>query len=69
MKALILALLAVTTLNPTGDRYSESLTYSVWAGPGLHLIMSDNGTPDNYDDDWVIDYETNREVTVLVWDK
>jgi len=44
-------------------------TYDVWAAPHLHLIMDDNGTPDDYSDDWVIDYEDNRIVTVKVWDK
>ena len=65
MKAMILILLASTTLRT--QPYAD--VYSVWAEPGLHLIMSDNGTPDDYDDDWVIDYETNRVVTVKVWDK
>lgn len=42
--------------------------YSVWAEPNLHLMMCDNGTPDNYDDDWVVDWEDNREVTVTIHD-
>lgn len=72
MKALIIALMALTTISPVEkryDQYSDAGCYDVWAQPGLHLMMSDNGTPDNYDDDWVIDYETNREIMVAVLDK
>lgn len=49
--------------------YSGAGVYDVWAPNGLHLAMSDNGTPDDYDDDWVIDWEDNRDVMVLVLDK
>lgn len=65
MKILTLMLLAFTTLQtqPIAD------VYSVWAEPGLHLMMCDNGTPDDYDDDWVVDWEYNRDVMVLVLDK
>lgn len=65
MKALLIALIATTALAPVEKRDG---VYDVWAAPGLHLMMSDNGTPDDYDDDWVIDYETNRDVMVTVLD-
>lgn len=58
LKAVVTHLLAV----PSGN------VYSVWSEPGLHLMMCDNGTPDNYDDDWVVDWEDNREVTVAIHD-
>lgn len=67
MKALVLGLIAVTALRPQpADKHDG--VYSVWAEPGIHLIMSDNSTPDDYSDDWVIDYEDNREVIVTVLD-
>lgn len=71
MRALILALLATTITGPQKyyDCYSEAGAYNVWAEPGFHLIMSDNATPDDYSDDWVIDYEDNRDVMVVVLDK
>lgn len=72
MKALLIALIATTAIAPVEKRYdgySDAGVYDVWASPGLHLVMSDNGTPDDYDDDWVIDYETNRDVMVTVLDK
>lgn len=72
MKALIIALVASTVISgPTRyyDQYSEAGMYNVWEESGLHLMMSDNGTPDDYSDDWVIDYETNRDVVVAVLDK
>ena len=50
---------------------SEDLpsVYDTWTGPNLHLIMSDNGTPDDFGDDWVIDWEDNREVINIILDK
>lgn len=42
--------------------------YDVWAEPNLHIMMSDNGTPGDYDDDWVVDWEDNREIEVCVID-
>lgn len=66
MKALILALVCAVTIAPP----SKAKTYSVWSeGDTLHLIMSDNGTPDDYDDDWVVDWEDNREYKVIILDK
>lgn len=48
---------------------SADCTYSVWSDDGhTHLIMSDNGTPGNCDDDWVVDWEDNREFTVTILD-
>ena len=61
MKAIIIALIASVTITP------QSNTYSVWS-EDVHLIMDDNGTPDDYDDDWVVDWETNREVIVTILD-
>lgn len=70
MKAMMIALIALTaTVSPRVDMYHGGQVYSVWAEPGLHLMVSDNGTPDDYDDDWVIDWEDNRDVMVLVLDK
>lgn len=70
MRAMIFALIALATMGPerSYDQYSESGMYSVWAEPGLHLMMDDNGTPDDYSDDWVIDYEDNRTVKIAVLD-
>lgn len=42
--------------------------YSVWAEPNLHLMMCDNGTPDDFNDDWVVDWEDNRDITVTIHD-
>ena len=75
MKALLIGMLVTTLIapvEPVEKRYSDYSTdgvYDVWASPGLHLVMSDNSTPDDYDDDWVIDYETNRDIVVTVLDK
>ena len=73
MKLMMLALIALTVTAPAGperyyDQYSDAGMYNVWAEPGLHLMMSDNGTPDDYDDDWVVDWEDNRVVEVAVMD-
>lgn len=73
MKAMMIALIALTaTVSPVAkhyDQYSDNGCYNVWGSPGLHLMMSDNGTPDDYSDDWVIDWEDNREVMVTVLDE
>lgn len=73
MKLMMLALIALTvTTSPVEkryDKYSDSGVYDVWGAPGLHLVMDDNGTPDDYSDDRVIDYEDNRAVRVAVLDK
>lgn len=63
---LLIILRAVVThlaaVQPVGD------VYSVWAEPNLHIMMCDNGTPDDPEDDWVVDWEDNRDVTVIVND-
>ena len=71
MKALILAITALVAMHPSRsyDQYSDNGMYSVWAEPGFRLMMSDNGTPFDYDDDWVVDWEYNRDVVVMVLDK
>lgn len=67
MKAMMLALIALTvTASPVEKR---DCVYDVWSEPGLHLMMCDNGTPDDYSDDWVVDWEDNRAVIVAVLDK
>lgn len=38
--------------------------YSAWSESGIHLILSDNGTPDDVEDDFICDWETNREFTI-----
>ena len=47
---------------PAGD------VYSAWTQDGLHLMISDAGTPGNYDDDFICDWETNREFTITIHD-
>lgn len=46
----------------------ESQIYDVWMEPNLHLMMSDNGTPGIYDDDWVVDWEDNRKTEIFIND-
>ena len=63
MMAFVMALIATLVINPA----PLDDTYSVWS-EDIHLIMSDNGTPDDYDDDWVVDWETNRIVNIDIID-
>lgn len=63
MTAFILTMIATMVISPA----PQEDTYSVWS-EDIHLIMSDNGTPTDYDDDWVVDWEDNREVIVTVLD-
>lgn len=60
-KALLL-IMASTTHN------AQDNCYSAWTDTGIHLIMSDNGTPTDYSDDWIVDYEDNRNVKVTILD-
>lgn len=51
-----------------GSEPVQASMYTVWTGQGLHLMMSDNGTPGNYDDDFVVDWEDNRQVKITILD-
>lgn len=51
MKLAILALIALVTLPHQGDCYSAYTT------DGVHLIISDNGTPQKLEDDFICDWE------------
>lgn len=42
--------------------------YEAWTDTGIHLMVCDNGTPDDYEDDWIYDWETNREFTITIHD-
>ena len=42
--------------------------YSAWTDNGLHLMISDNGTPDNPEDDFICDWEDNRAFEIIVKD-
>ena len=59
---LKLLLMLLSILHPQPE------LYSVWAEPGIHIVMCDNGTPADYEDDYVIDWEDNRVVSVYVFD-
>lgn len=65
MKTLIFLLAATIFCSPTPKDH----TYSVWSGESkLHLIISDNGTPGDYDDDWIVDWENNRDYEITILD-
>ncbi len=63
---IVLIMLVVTTLMKP---QTNGNIYSVWNSDGVHLMMCDNGTPTQYDDDWVVDWEDNREIVVTLLDK
>lgn len=68
MTALIIGLIIGTLMTPAKSLPVDDC-YSVWSeGDRIHLIMCDNGTPDDFDDDWVVDWETNRDFHVEVYD-
>lgn len=47
---------------------APSNTYNAWTDTGVHLIIDDNGTPNNFDDDFIIDWETNRQFKISIQD-
>lgn len=61
-----LLLLLLALLAPAAPK--KGTCYSAWTETGTHLIMSDNGTPNDPDDDFVADWETNREYTITIND-
>lgn len=46
---------------------TQPTVYEAWTDTGIHLMMSDNGTPDNLEDDFVVDWEDNREFKITVF--
>lgn len=48
---------------PAGD------VYTAWTDHGYHLMICDNGTPEDLEDDFICDWEDNRDFTIIVNDK
>ncbi len=42
--------------------------YDAWTSTGIHVFVDDNGTPEDFSDDWVFDWEDNRVFTITVID-
>ena len=42
--------------------------YSAWTEDGMHLMISDNGTPEDLEDDFICDWEDNRVFTITIED-
>ena len=63
MNTIIILLTFLIPLAPVKDN-----SYDVWREDGVHLFINDNGTPTNYEDDWVYDWEDNREVDITIID-
>lgn len=55
-------------ITPQSALPQETGGRSFWDGSGTRIFLSDNGTPGNYDDDFVADWENNREAEVFVFD-
>lgn len=64
MKAFIIALIVAICGHPQ----PVGNVYSAWTDDGIHLMISDNGTPEDFDDDFVCDWETNRDFTIIICD-
>lgn len=63
LKIWITVLLAALSAGkPAGN------VYSAWTDDGLHLMISDAGTPEDLEDDFICDWETNREFTITIHD-
>lgn len=58
------ALLLIAGVADVNTRKTEPNIYEAWTDTGIHLMMSDNGT-DTPEDDTVIDWETNRQFTII----
>lgn len=58
------ALLLIAGVADVNTRKTDPSIYEAWTDTGIHLMMSDNGT-ETPEDDIVIDWETNREFTII----
>ena len=67
MKLFFILIAILTSFIPNTQKVNGD--YDVYNNEGLHLFINDNGTPIDYSDDWVYDWEDNRQVKVFVFDK
>lgn len=68
---LMIFLLSFLTRSAAYDAADSLLlgdVYSAWTDTGMHLMISDNGTPDDLEDDFICDWEDNREFTITILD-
>lgn len=64
----MLRLIVIVLLSLLNAGKQPGNVYSAWTEDGLHLMISDAGTPEDLEDDFVCDWETNREFTVTIYD-
>ena len=70
MHQLIMLLLSLLVGIFPGNNYPYvDGAYDVWGSNGLHLMMYDNGTPSDYNDDFICDWENNRNSVTYIFDK
>lgn len=67
MRLFFILIAILTSFIPNTQKVNGD--YDVYNNEGLHLFINDNGTPIDYSDDWVYDWEDNRQVKVFVFDK
>lgn len=67
MRLLFILIVILTFFTPNTQKVNGN--YDVYNNEGLHLFINDNDTPTDYSDDWVYDWEDNRQVRIFVFDK
>ena len=55
----IVIFLGAAALFSSDTKAQNGNCYSAYTENGIHLIISDNGTPGELDDDFICDWETN----------
>ena len=71
MKAMVIgaiayiASLAILAVSAFGYADQRGDCYSAYTEDGIHLILSDNGTPDYLDDDFICDWEDNVDFEIV----
>jgi len=65
---IIISILMIIVSAFTPNMAKENGDYDVFNNNGLHLFINDNGTPNDYCDDWVYDWEDNRDAKILIFD-
>ena len=68
LKAIALHLMMAFFMasQPVGNAAGD--VYSAWTEDGMHLMISDNGTPEDLEDDFICDWEDNRVFTITIED-
>lgn len=68
LKAIALHLMLAFFMASQPVQKPAGNVYSAWTEDGMHLMISDAGTPEDLEDDFICDWEDNRVFTITIED-